>query len=222
MSYYHDRFPRSRGGLAKRQMIRVSCDVIQEIFDLRAKYPDDVTINLPPRGRDCWKSKSLPMAWVREESSHILQEIESEAVSEDYLRVLTFMLRREWFRAKSGRDPDERESWFQQEIRGSLQRLLRSGTWVDSPFGPNVKKLNLKLEKIDLGRRSDLKFSSTQDEGHQKYDLDANRKDMKEAPADFNTWTEADYAKADSEVKALILAEQKPWTAHAWKQAHGV
>lgn len=174
MAYFHSRLVRSRGGLRQRLMKRVVGESIEEMTSIARLWPDQTAINLPPRGKECHKSKSLPMLWVDSERMDILEQIGSESVSEEHILVLTWMLRREWYETRSGIGmPEDIARFFELEIRGNLIKLLRSGNWIDDPESQSLKNLNQRLEKIDLGRRSDLKFSSVQSET--KYNPDTSR-----------------------------------------------
>lgn len=186
-------------------MRRVAGESIEEMRSLGREYPDNVSINWPPRGHACLKSRSLPMMWVDADRLDILEQIESTMVSDDYIRVLTWFIRQEFWE-KHGVFSDEGRSFFELNVRGATIQLLRSGTWVDEPETLGLQKLNQRLEKIDLGRRSDLNFSSTQSE-IMKYDQD-QRIDKAESAkgVDF----EAQYRDGTPEARKEILAS-RPW-----------
>lgn len=160
MAYFHSRFVKSRGGRASKAMRRVCGETIEENLSVARRWPEATMINWPPRGRDAYRSKSLPTLFVSADRQDILDEIESVEVPEEYITVLTMMMRERFYNEKCGGPTPESEKFFTTEIRGKIILLLRAGAWVDEPSSLSLKKLNNRIEKCDLGRRSDLKFSS--------------------------------------------------------------
>jgi hypothetical protein len=101
------------------------------------------------------------------------------------------------------------------------------GSWVDSPSSLGLENLHKRLEKIDLGRRSDLNFSSQQS-AIQKYDQDFTRtEDIKshrrndpdevddDAP-DYNALYR-DGSKEDRQ----HLWDTRPWQQPMWEATYG-
>lgn len=161
MAYFHEKFPKSKGGKKRRVMRRVCGETIDEILSVARRWPEATTINLPPRSADAWKSKSLPMLHVDVERRDILEELKSAEVSQEHIRVMTMQLREDWFRTRCERYmTKEVERFFRNEVRGKVILLLRSGSWVDQPENLGLQNWNNRVEKLDLGRRSDLNFSS--------------------------------------------------------------
>ena len=223
MPYFHDKWVKNRGGRARRPMIKVLGLRIEELMKLAREYPEATTINLPPRSKDAWKSRSLPMVWVDESRKDILEAIDSCQVDENYLRVISFILRRDWYSQKIGMTP-EVEKWFALEIRGNLARLLRAGSWVDEPENLGLKTLNGLLEKIDLGRRSDLKFSSyASPKVIQNYDQDFVEDESGDLVLkhdtdipDFDTM----YRDGSKEIREEILSS-RPWMKSMLVEKYG-
>lgn len=170
MAYFHDKWVRNRGGLKRRPMRRLIGETVEEMQSVVRRWPEATTITWPPRSHDSFKSKSLPMILVDADRTDILEELQSAEVDENYLRVLTFMLRERIYGERLGHT-DETRKFFATEVRGNLIRLLKEGSWIDEPENLGLKNLNARLEKLDLGRRSDLNFSSNQSE-ILKYDRD--------------------------------------------------
>jgi hypothetical protein len=193
-------------------MRRVAGETVEEMQSVKRRWPDQTAINWPPRSRDSWKSKSLPILWVDADREDILQELESVEVPEEYLAVLTMMIRCELYGRNVGQT-EGTEKFFRREIRGKLIQLLRLGAWIDEPESSTLRNLNARLEKIDLGRRSDLNFSSKQSLGPQKYDQDRTRYHGKSqkfqnggAEMDF----EALYRDGSRDTRLEILSN-RPW-----------
>lgn len=219
MAYFHSKWVRSRGGVKRRMMRRLTGETVEELMSVQRSYPDQVTINWPRRDKESYKSKSLPTLWIDEECGGILERLGSVEVPDEYLNLLTWMIRRQLYCDRVGMTP-EIAHWFDLEIRGNLIKLLRSGSWVDRPESPSLENLNSRLEKIDLGRRSDLNFSSEQSLGRQKYDPDysPNRKPQAadEAP-DFETM----YRDGDAETRREIL-DSRPWMKRMLEDQYGL
>jgi len=215
MSYYHSRFVRGVGGLKGRLMKRVVSDSWQEMKDLAMLYPDITTLNVPPMGVESYKSKSLPILRIDAEGNDILDEIGSDEVSEHHILVLTWYLRREIYTNRYMMIP-EVEKFFQQGIRGTTIDLLKWGEWIDQPETLGLQKLNAKIENCDLGRRSDLNFSSKQSkEAVDKYDRDRFRTDLVGIQS-----PDQEYESASPKGRER-LRKQKPWLAAKWIETYG-
>ena len=230
MAYFHSKWTRSRGGLKGRLMRRVAGETLEEMQSLHRAYPDHTTINWPPRGQKALKSRSLPMLWVDADRTDILEGVESSEVPDSYILVLTWLLRREFW-LKYGAGEIDGDSFLTVNIRGALIQLLRAGDWIDQPSSLGLENLQYKLEKIDLGRRSDLNFSSRQSP-IQKYDqdykhdqhepapvLDVTREDggnPETAEVDFDKM----YRDGSREVR-MDLWETRPWMRSSWSEKYG-
>jgi hypothetical protein len=221
MAYFHSPIPvRKRG----REYISVLGETREEILSAGRAYPDDVLINMPPRGRDSYRSRSLPQIYVPADRMDILGALESCLVSPDYMPVLRMMLREAIYNEVHG-ETEESRKFFQLEIRGKVIQLLRSGSWVDEPSSLSLKKLNSRIEKCDLGRRSDLNFSSNPVplSKLQKYDQDFKvTKDgdvvdrhEHEAP----DWNEL-YRYGSPDTRNEIL-ENRPWMRTSLVELYG-
>ncbi len=90
-----------------------------------------------------------------------------------YLEFVVYQLKRRMHEQFVGADrvSSEASKYFEIKIRSKVIELLESGDWIESPeriedqgMSVALQKLNAAIEKIDLGRRSDLKFSSFQEE----------------------------------------------------------
>jgi hypothetical protein len=155
-------------------------ETIDEILSVARRWPEATTINLPPRTKDAWISRSLPQLFVDADREDILQELNSCEVSPEHVKVMTFQLREDWFRTRCQQYlTPEVEKFFRTEIRGKLILLLRAGKWIDEPENLGLQNWNKRVENYDLGRRSDLNFSSTPIpvDQVQKYDPDFKRDD---------------------------------------------
>lgn len=181
MAYFHKKWAETTGGRAKHLRIKILGETLEELLSLRRAFPEAVTIVVPPRGHDSYRSKSLPHAKIPADRTDILEAVDSCPVDENYLKLISFILREDIYRHRVGHTP-ETEKWFQNEIRGKLILLLRMGSWVDEPENLGLKNLQQRLEKIDLGRRSDLKFSSRQSLTDLKYDQDIRMAKKAEEP----------------------------------------
>lgn len=222
MAYFHSKLVRSRGGTRARLMRRVACETLEEMTSLQRAWPDHVTINWPPRGAKALKSRSLPMIWIDSVSTDILEGLGSSPVSESHILVLTWLLRAEFWRKNGGRE-SEGEAFLAINVRGALIQLLRSGDWIDDPSSQGMKSLNNRLEKIDLGRRSDLNFSSSQSP-IQRYDRDFTvTEDLKshvdEVPSGEMDWSAA-YRDGSKAHREEILTS-RPWMRSMLIETHG-
>jgi hypothetical protein len=209
-------------------MIKVVAETVEELQSLHRLYPDHTTISLPSRGKEAYKSKSLPQLWIDADQRDLLMIVESTEVDENYLRMVTWLLREDFFNTKCAQYRDEvSDRFFATEIRGNLIRLLRMGSWVDSPSSLGLEKLNKRLEKIDLGRRSDLNFSSQQS-AIQKYDQDFTRdEDFKprphaevEEPVDEGPDWKAMYRDGSKATREDILST-RPWMRSSLVDQYG-
>lgn len=184
---------------------------------MQRRYPDHVWINWPPRTTKALKSKSGIRMFLDASREDILEELDCAEVSENHVKLLTCMLRKQYFERYFTLTDDETK-WLDTQIRGTLHQLLRAGDWIDEPENLGLKKLNNRLEKFDLGRRSDLKFSSVQSLGKQKYDPDFSEKrikDLEETP-DFDL----QYQDGTPETRKS-LREERPWMAKHWIESYG-
>ena len=220
MAYFHSKWVRNVGGRKGRPTRKLLGETIAELQTVKRLWPDAVVMNLPPTGIEAWRSKSLPSLRIDVDRQDILDEIKSVEVSDEHLRVLTWELRREWYVMRSGVGIGDRETFFATEIRGNLIRLLRAGEWIDDPATESLKNLNSRLEKIDLGRRSDLKFSSDQSFENEKYVSDRYNRQFREADPEIQEYqdselsdNEREYRDASPEKRAEILSF-KPWLSY--------
>lgn len=138
MAYFHAKWARNRGGVKRRSMLRIVGETWEEMLSLARTYPEQTVINVPPRGVDSYKSRSLPMVWIDEDASKVLELIGSVEVSDDHILVLTWMIRQEIYWKYQGHDQDR---FFVRGIRGSLGELLKKGLWVDSPSQVSLQKI---------------------------------------------------------------------------------
>ena len=122
----------------------------------------ELRLNVPNRGLNMHKSKQPVRVLIPGKWKTWLEDMGKCWIPDKYVPVLNMMLKKQ-YSAYSGKGlTPEMEKHYNAEIRGKVIDLLRSGEWVDEPEHPDLEFLNQQLEKIDLGRRSDLKFSSTQ------------------------------------------------------------
>lgn len=210
MSYYHSSVVRGFGGLKGRLMRRVVGDTWEEMLTISRLNPETTVINCPPTGVDSWKSRSLPTLKIDADQEDYLDEICSAEVSEHHILVQTWRIREEIYASRHEVTP-EIGRFFANGIRGSLRELLKAGAWIDKPENHGLQNLNKQLEKIDLGRRSDLKFSSNSQgdllKRFTKYDKDAHRDDLVDPSHE--------YLHADP-AKRIALRKAKPWMATKW------
>ena len=211
MSLYHSEFGRSFGGLKGRQMVRVVGDTWEEMLSVSREKPEISLLNRPRAQIDMFKSRSLPTLKV---DSSELGQIESDRVSESHILVLTWVIRREIY-CERFKTTVEVEKFFEIGIRGSMLHLLLHGDWIDEPGTIGLQNLNTKLEKIDLGRRSNLNYSKVQDLTSLKYDYDAKREDLTPISELHQS-----YELADPEKRAAMRS-QKPWLATKWIEDFG-
>lgn len=214
MVLFHSRTVRSVGGLKRRKARRVVGETFEEMLRVSGENPESCTINRPPRDVESYKSRSLPMLWVDDHRRDLFEKYESEEVSDDHIHVLTWMLRKKMY-FDHFRWSKDVETFFTRGIRGAVVELLSRGSWVDDPETPGLTNFNKQVEKIDLGRRSDLNFNSRQNLDIMKYDLDAKRTDL---PDPFQR--DQEYAQADF-MNRRAMREQKPWMAAAWLAQYG-
>ncbi len=126
MAYFHSKWARSRGGMKARMMRRIVGETWEEMLSLGRLYPENVVINVPPRGKDSFKSRSLPTALI-DDDSELLDRVGSCEVSDDHILVLTWLIRRELYNKYHGSVEDK---FFDTGVRGSLRELLKRGEWV--------------------------------------------------------------------------------------------
>jgi hypothetical protein len=209
-------------------MRRLCGETLEEISTVARRWPEATTINWPPRGSDAYRSKSLPLLFVDADRQDILDELESVPVPEEYITVLTMMTRERFFNEKCGGPTEASSKFFAIEIRGKVIQLLRAGAWIDDPSSLSLKNLNNKIENCDLGRRSDLKFSSNpipldrvqkydQDLRHAKDDGRADDSNLdEEATPDF----ESMYRDGSTEQREEIL-RSRPWMRSMLAEKYG-
>jgi hypothetical protein len=207
-------------------MRRVVGETIEEMKSVARRWPDDVSINWPPRSRDAYRSRSIPMLFVDvRREDEILRELESVDVPEEYITLLTMMMRERHYNEKCGGPTEDSAKFFEQEIRGKTILLLRAGAWIDEPSSLSLQNLNKRIEKCDLGRRSDLNFSSTPIglDRVQKYDQDFKQtgegkvEDLHENKApDFDFM----YFSGSKEEREQLLTE-RPWMRSSWIERYG-
>ena len=128
MAYFHSQWARSRGGLKRRSMLRIVGETWEEMLSLARLYPEQTVVNSPPRGVDSYKSRSLPMLWIDEEATDVLDSVKSVQVSDDHILVLTWLIRKELYNKYQGSGQDK---FFDKGIKGSLTEMLRRGAWID-------------------------------------------------------------------------------------------
>lgn len=212
MTYYHSEFVKMVGGLKGRPMRRIVGATWEDMVKVSRERPEISVINRPAMKVGSWKSKSLPVLRIDGDASEILDEIGSDQVSEDHILVQTWILRRELY-ARSFEITEEIDAFFDKGIRGSLRELLKKGLWIDQPPTVGLQNLNNRLEKIDLGRRSDLKFSSEQPIEPGRYDRDAKRVDIRDPDQEY---------LGETPKGREYLRNQKPWMASKWIEKYGV
>ena len=203
MAYFHSRSPKSPAGKPKWKVVG---DKVEEILTLGREYPEVKTI-VPDRRNTKITSKSQAIyALVPYERTDILEKIDSTAVSDLHISVMSMILREENWGTRFGHT-DSSRAYFTREIRGKTIQLLTRGAWIDEPSSLGLKKWNNRVENLDLGRRSDLKFSSTQSE-RLKYDADAKREDL--GASSEEDWI-YEYRNASPEKRKEIFQELMPW-----------
>lgn len=130
---------------------------------------------VPPR-KDSSGSKAKPLIWIHETSFESFRDTWNPVVvSDNHVEVVSAICK--YRLAKSGTAPlsPRQETGFQLKIRSKLIQLLEAGDWIDDPREyfdhsqiSRVQKLNWEFEKIDLGRRKDLNYSSIQENADSK------------------------------------------------------
>jgi hypothetical protein len=139
----------------------------QASFERISEFRDKIiktSLTLPDRGKDMYKSRTQIRVLVKRAHSAFLDDQNITFVPRMYVPVLNLMLRKEYARRSGVGWTDEVLAFFERETRGKIIDLLRSGQWVDEPETSDLENLNQQLKNFDLGRRSDLKWSSNQDE----------------------------------------------------------
>lgn len=220
MAYFHENYARNRGGTAKIARIKVIGENIREQRALKVKFPDVVTISWPDRRNANYKSRALPEVWLNADRKDILEQIESCEVPKAYIVVLTMMLREEFWKA-SRHWNEEMEKYFRLEIRGKTIDLIRSGSVIKEPENPNLQKLNKRLEKIDLGRRTDLNFYLGVDLTKLKYDQDARRTDLKQELSDQERAYRDGSSTQRQEILDQLTADGLKWKTGLWISRYG-
>jgi hypothetical protein len=121
-----------------------------------------LSLSIPDRGKGMYKSKTPIRLLLPEHQEFLLERENVCQIPDSYVPVLNMMMREQYSHLSGVGVTEESRKFFEREIRGKIIDLCRSGTIVDFPEDSRLENLNNQLAKIDLGRRSDLKFSSTQ------------------------------------------------------------
>lgn len=221
MAYFHSKTPVTKKG---RVLWSVLGETREEMMSVTRRWPEHVLINLPPRGRDSYRSKSLPHLYVDYDRVMILEALESCEVPDEYMTLLRMRLRRAIYNEIVG-ECEQSRKFFEQEVRGKTIQLLRRGAWIDEPSSLSLKKLNQDIEKCDLGRRSDLNFSSNPISLNkvQKYDQDY-RVTKDGDVVDLHPVEGPDFMKLYREGSKEIrqeLWDNRPWQRSMFKDKYG-
>jgi hypothetical protein len=204
--------------MKRRMMLRMVGETLDQMRSVARRWPEATVITSFPRSVSNVRSRAEMKLYVDVDRRDILEELESAEVSENHLKLITYELRIAWYE-RIGHLSEVDRHWLQAQVRGTLHQLLRFGDWIDEPENLGLKKLNSRLEKFDLGRRSDLKFSSQQS-WTGKYDYDRKRTDLQpeaeEAAPDWKVM----YRDGTSDVRATIL-EERPWLKSSLIEEYG-
>lgn len=218
MAYFHSKLPKSVGGMKRRIMTRVVGETLDQMRSVARRWPEATVITSFPRSVGNVRTRGEMKLFVDVDRRDILEELDSAEVSDNHIKLITYELRLAWFE-KIGHLSEADRHWLKTQIRGTLHQLLRFGDWVDHPENLGLKNLNYRLEKFDLGRRSDLKFSSDQSGAH-KYDYDAKRTDLEPEAVDADPDWRSMYRDGSSETRQRVLAE-RPWLKSSLVEEYG-
>lgn len=215
MSIYYSTEIIKTGGKVQYPCRRVVTDEIDELMlvfrKLRTIDKASVSLQVPPRGLPATKSKKLPFIQVRESLIDEVRSLGGVKIPDAYLWVLIYQLKELFYRLDEESQCEKGDQYFVRKIRSKVVELLvgkrcitgnfAPGEWVDDPsdledpeVGRVIKTLNRRIEKIDLGRRSDLNFSSKQEvDAEMKYE---RNKKVPSGPVEEDTmilkWISAD------------------------------
>lgn len=168
MQLFICRFAYDVGGKGTNHYHSAATMTLEELRKAHATLVEkgiDCRLFLPPRGKAILKSKVTPRLIIAERSVPRVVEMGAVKVPNEYIPILNWILKKEYYESYSGVGMTEiAEKKFQHEIRAKRNILLRTQSWVDEPSDPALENLNQLIEKIDLGRRTDLQYSSHQDE----------------------------------------------------------
>lgn len=176
MEIYYSKNHFELGGQGKIFVYRVVADRPEDFFEMfrrlrlkAAPHVERVRMVVPPRDLAGYKSKIWPHVTVRVECEDFLKEMGAVKIPDGYFHVLAVMLKRDMYLVDHPLTP-EVDKYFELKIRSKVIQLLESGDYVYEPGEYPVEKaiasiyhLNAAIEKIDLGRRSDLNFSNPSD-----------------------------------------------------------
>jgi hypothetical protein len=219
MAYFHSMYIRSRGGPGRKDRIKVIGETIEEQKDLKRRFPDATTINWPSTREGKYKSRSLPEVWLNADRQDILAEIESCEVPEPYIPVLTMMMR-ELFWKRTRHWDEEMEKYFELEIRGKTIGLITSGLVIKDTENLNLQNLHRRLEKIDLGRRTDLNLLEGIDTANRKYDQDIGRTDLEIKLTDQERAYRDGTTKQQIEIEDQLIQDGQGWKIGLWRSRY--
>ena len=125
-------------------------------------------VTLSRRKGDIWKKRGRDIAYVEPVlKPRLEQELHCGEVNEQYFELLMIIGRENRIKERS-KLTKEQELYFKTQKTKTLSYMIRYRFWVDEPENLSIGTANGLFRKIDLGRRTDLNFSSD-DTGEEKY-----------------------------------------------------
>lgn len=215
MTMYYAGTVRSIGGRKKRAVYRFQADNWVELKAFADRWGENCVLLAPPRGVHDYKSKIMPNVLLDAVCTEEAADEGAVRVSDRHILVLAWLQRREFYALRHEITP-EIEKFFELGTRGAMVKLLRAGEWYEHPKNSGHVILNVKLEKIDLGRRSDLRYARKQDST--KYDQDMRKDRLQELYSEPGP--DDAYIQADATTRARMRGA-KPWMASKWIRFYG-
>lgn len=126
-------------------------------------YAIELKSNYPSRGPEMHKRARIHL-YISPDQEELLIRKDIAQLPEAYIPLLTVIMKEQYCRRSGVGITPEMAEYFRIQKRGKMIDLCQSGRVIDNPDHESVVKLHAALEKIDRGQRSDLKFSSNQDE----------------------------------------------------------
>lgn len=222
--YYSDEV-RLTGGSKQHECRVVVTDTPDELLGLyqhlkKENQNQGCSLIIPRRGLESYKSKTRPHILLREEKIDQVRSLGAIKIPSPYMEVIISLLKKKFYEERSGIDyiGDEVEHYFELKIRSKVIKLLESEEWIDDPeqidderIRISFQKLNAMIEKIDLGRRYDLKYSSFQDGKRPNYGPRRKREYDWIENASLREWIDG------STEKRIEILRSRPWTLNQLK-----
>lgn len=158
-----NRVPRATATRIQDGYYKFAALSLSEMDQFAAKYSSIAGARLTyPPIKDPLKSRVKPLGRVRISEAERVKDEDWVEVPAQYITVLTWMLKKQFVLRNCEPSKDQLHK-LDLEIRAKVVILLEAGVWLTED-DLRVEFLHNQLRKIDLGRRSDLKWASYQDE----------------------------------------------------------